>query len=78
MTDHIQKAGIAVDPALASFLEDQVLAPLGKDADGFWQGFTKLLERFAPRNRELLATREKMQAKIDSLRKQVDTESLVT
>ncbi|WP_375290635.1 malate synthase G [Qipengyuania sp.] len=65
MTDHIQKAGIAVDPALASFLEDQVLAPLGKDADAFWQGFTSLLERFAPRNRELLATRDEMQAKID-------------
>ena len=66
MTSMIDRAGLQVDERLASFLETQVLAPLGRDADAFWQGFAALLADFAPRNAALLAKRESLQAQIDA------------
>ncbi|MDP4575835.1 malate synthase G [Qipengyuania sp. G39] len=66
MTDYVTRAGIEVDPQLATFIETDVLQPLGRDVDGFWQGFATLLSEFAPRNAALLAKREDLQAKIDA------------
>ncbi|WP_066525184.1 malate synthase G [Erythrobacter sp. CCH5-A1] len=66
MTDMTPRAGVAVDAALAGFLEREVLGPLGRDVDAFWQGFAALLADFAPRNRALLAKREALQAQIDA------------
>ena len=66
MTNYVNRAGIEVDPALADFIETEILNALEKDADAFWQGFASLLGEFAPRNRHLLATREELQAKIDA------------
>lgn len=63
MTD---KAGLRVDAKLAEFLEREVLKPLGRDVDAFWQGFADLLGTFAPRNKALLQKREDLQAKIDA------------
>ncbi len=66
MTDMTPRAGIAIDARLATFLETQVLGPLGRDVDAFWQGFAALLAEFAPRNAALLAKREALQAQIDA------------
>ncbi len=66
MTDMTIRAGLSVDERLASLLENEVLAPLGRDAQAFWQGFAKLLADFAPRNAELLAKREDLQGQIDA------------
>ena len=66
MTDMTNRAGLAVDSRLAAFLEGEVLAPLGRDVDAFWQGFAALLANFAPRNRALLAKRDALQAAIDA------------
>ena len=66
MTEYVTRAGIEIDPALATFIETDVLAPLGRDAGAFWQGFAALLGEFAPRNRALLAKRDDLQAKIDA------------
>ena len=66
MTDYVNRAGIQADPALADFIENEILQPLGKDTGAFWTGFASLLERFVPRNRALLDTRGELQAKIDS------------
>jgi malate synthase len=65
MTDMTTRAGIAIDARLASFLETEVLGPLGRDVEAFWQGFAALLADFAPRNAALLAKREALQAQID-------------
>ncbi|MCA0910887.1 malate synthase G [Qipengyuania gaetbuli] len=69
MTEYVTRAGIEIDPALATFIETDVLAPLGRDAGAFWQGFAALLGEFAPRNRALLAKRDDLQAKIDAWHK---------
>ena len=66
MTDMTTRAGIAIDSRLASFLETDVLGPLGRDAGAFWQGFAVLLAEFAPRNAALLAKREALQSQIDA------------
>jgi malate synthase len=66
MTDMTTRAGIAIDSRLASFLETEVLGPLGRDVGAFWQGFAALLAEFAPRNAALLAKREELQAQIDA------------
>ncbi|MCB2061056.1 MAG: malate synthase G, partial [Novosphingobium sp.] len=65
MTDRIECSGLKVDAKLAQFIEGEVLAPLGQDAGVFWKGFAALLGKFAPRNRELLAVRDTLQARID-------------
>ena len=65
MGQMIDRAGIAVDAELAQFIEREVLAPLNRSTDDFWQGFVQLLERFVPRNRALLDKRETLQRQID-------------
>jgi malate synthase len=66
MTDMTTRAGLSIDSRLASLLEGEVLTPLGRDVDAFWQGFAALLADFAPRNRALLAKRDALQAQIDA------------
>jgi len=66
MTEFVTRAGIEADPLLAAFIETDVLGPLGRDVDAFWKGFADLLGRFGPRNADLLARREDLQAKIDA------------
>lgn len=66
MTTMISLAGLSIDKALADFLDTEVLGPLGRDADAFWKGFAELAGGFAPRNQELLAKREALQAQIDA------------
>ncbi|QKG70339.1 malate synthase G [Erythrobacter mangrovi] len=69
MTEYVTRAGIETDPALATFIETEVLAPLGRDVDAFWQGFAALLGSFAPRNAALLTKRDDLQAQIDDWHK---------
>ena len=66
MTDMTNRAGVSIDLPLATFLENEVLTPLGRDVGAFWQGFAALLATFAPRNRALLEKRESLQAQIDA------------
>jgi len=61
MTHHLK-----VDPTLQHFIEDEVLPGTGIDAASFWQGFSTLVHDLAPRNRELLAERDRLQAELDN------------
>ena len=65
MSERVERSGLQVDAALAAFLEDEVLAALGRDIGAFWSGFAELVRRFAPRNLALLDRRDELQAKID-------------
>ncbi len=66
MTDRIERSGLRVDAALARFVEEEVLPPIGQDAAGFWAGFAALVAELAPRNRALLERRDALQAAIDA------------
>ncbi len=61
----IERAGLKVEEQLATFIERRALPGSGVDADAFWTGLERLYERFAPRNRALLARRDELQRKID-------------
>ena len=66
MNGCIERSGLKVDANLASFIDNDVLGPLGLDAGAFWQGFAALVGHFSPVNRMLLDKREALQALIDS------------
>ncbi|WP_284126034.1 malate synthase G [Parerythrobacter aestuarii] len=65
MSQYESRARLSIDPALAEFVDTRVLAPLGNDPQGFWQGFSDLVHDFAPKNRQLLALRDDLQRQID-------------
>jgi len=65
MAQRVEREGLQVAATLASFIEDEALPGTGIAPETFWQGFSALVRDLAPRNRELLAEREAMQAKID-------------
>ena len=62
----IDKAGLRVDSALASFIEERALPGTGIDAAAFWRGMADIFARFAPENAQLLAERDRIQATLDT------------
>lgn len=66
MTQRIQHHGLQVAANLNQFIEQEALPGTGLDADGFWQGFAALVDDLAPKNRALLAERDRLQAELDA------------
>ena len=64
-TSYVVRHDLQVADRLADFIEVEALAGLDFDADRFWGGLSRLVHEFGPRNRDLLATREKLQRLID-------------
>ena len=70
MTARIQKGGLQVSKVLHDLLVDEIVPGTGIDAETVWSELESILKDLAPRNRELLAIREQLQAKIDSWHKE--------
>ena len=66
MTERVNREGLAVDAALARFIEEEALPGTGIDAAVFWAGFARLLRDFTPRNRALLQQRAELQDRVDA------------
>lgn len=66
----LNRAGLQVDPRLATFLETQALDGLAISPDTFWAGLAQIVAEFTPRNRALLQTRDTLQQKIDAWHRQ--------
>lgn len=66
MTVRIQSYGLGIDPALYTFIEQEVLPGTGIDLAAFWRGVDNIVHELAPVNRALLAERERLQAEIDA------------
>ncbi len=62
----VSRAGLAVAECLVRFVEDEVLPGSGVGQDAFWSGLAALFARFTPRNRQLLAERDRLQNLIDN------------
>jgi len=69
MTDRITVHGLAVARELHDFINQEVLPGSGIEADKFWAGFAALATRLMPRNKALLAERDRLQAQIDQWHK---------
>src|SRR6478672_3057659 len=65
MSGRVQVGGLEVAEELHRFVEDEALPGSGLDAETFWAGAASIIHDLAPRNRELLARREELQARID-------------
>lgn len=61
----IEKHGLQVDAALATFIETDALPNTGVTADQFWEGLSALVHDLGPKNRDLLKKRKDLKAKID-------------
>ena len=61
----VQTNGLQVAPVLHSFIEQEALNGTGVSAEAFWKGLAGLVRDFAPRDRELLTIRDRLQAEID-------------
>ena len=66
MTDRIDKFGLRVARPLHDMIEHEALPPTGVASDTFWKGLADLVHAFGPKNRELLARRDDLQAQIDA------------
>ena len=56
---------LQIDNNLHTFIEQEVLPGTGIEPASFWRGFDALIHDLAPKNRALLAERERLQAEID-------------
>lgn len=66
MTERIPHHGLQVAASLHRFIEDEALSGSGLAPEEFWAGFAALVRDLAPRNRELLAERDRLQGEIDA------------
>ena len=66
MTQRTQHHGLQVAANLSQFIEKEALPGSGLDADAFWKGFSALVHDLAPKNRALLAERDRLQAELDT------------
>ena len=65
MTERVEVNGLQVAKELFDFVNEEALPGAEVDPSVFWSRFAALLSDLAPRNRELLGVREKLQTQID-------------
>ncbi|MGY5809320.1 malate synthase G [Rhizobium sp. LEGMi198b] len=61
----IDKNGLQIEPVLYDFLVKEALPGSGVDPDTFFAGFSAIVHDLAPKSRDLLAKRDRMQAALD-------------
>ncbi|MEM7042310.1 MAG: malate synthase G [Pseudomonadota bacterium] len=65
MTEWVGLGELQVDKALCDFVNDEAIPGTGIAPDAFWPAFADILRDFTPRNRDLLAKRDRLQTQID-------------
>ena len=65
MTDRIQLGSLQIAPQLYRLLEEEITPGTGIEPVRFWQALGTIVADLGPRNRELLHTRDELQARID-------------
>jgi malate synthase len=66
MTDMIKQHGLQVDANLAKFVDEEAIPGTGVDSASFWKGFDAIVHDLAPKNRALLAERDRLQTELDN------------
>ena len=65
MSERVTLGRLQVAANLQRFIEDEVLPGTGVEAAAFWKGFDELVHDLAPKNRALLAERDRLQVELD-------------
>lgn len=63
--DRVAVGNLRVDRGLYDFITNEAIPGTGIDPDSFWAGVDKVVADLSPRNDELLARRDQLQAQID-------------
>jgi malate synthase len=63
--ERVERGGLKVAAELADFIEKRALPGTDVETGAFWEGFSRLLHDFAPKNRALLERRAALQGQID-------------
>ncbi|RKF33467.1 malate synthase G [Paraburkholderia fungorum] len=66
MTQMNTRGGLQVAANLDQFVETEALPGTGLDSAAFWSGFDALVHELAPKNRALLAERDRLQTELDT------------
>ncbi|WP_150305780.1 malate synthase G [Pseudomonas saliphila] len=65
MNQRIEIEGLQIDAALRDFIDQRALPETGIEPGTFWSGFSALVHELAPKNRALLAERDRLQIELD-------------
>ncbi len=66
MNERLDSGGLKVAKPLYDLVKDEIAPGIGIDPEAFWRSFGEIVQDLAPRNRELLAKRDALQAQIDA------------
>ncbi|CAG4902129.1 malate synthase G [Paraburkholderia gardini] len=66
MTQMTDQGGLRIAAGLKQFIDSEALPGTGVDATQFWAGFDALVHELAPKNRALLAERDRLQTELDA------------
>ena len=64
-TNRVQHSGLQIAELLYRLVNEEIAPGTGVDTDAYWTAFAGIIRDLAPRNRELLAKRDAIQAQID-------------
>ncbi|AEV75304.1 malate synthase G [Mycolicibacterium rhodesiae NBB3] len=70
MTERVEAGNLRVAQVLYDFVNNEALPGTGLDPDTFWSGVDKVVADLTPKNQELLAKRDDLQARIDRWHRQ--------